>query len=272
MASEAMRLEDIQNSCDYTIVKHIDQFYNPFIKNHVIVYETIDIQFFDQLTSSRVFILSDCFYDFITYLRKKSIYVHIDTLYVGNGDVNFNNVLSDHLTWNKAYFQNLTQEVQNTFILPIMLENRMWDKYRGIKTHIVDQLYKKNDYFLSINVNTNPLERLMVEKFYNSMGIANIQYDKQEYYKKLAKSRYHSCPEGNGHDTHRFWECLYHKCIPIVRRTPFIELLNKQYPIIPMLIIDQWTSEANMILTTDDSNDAWTFDVESFLKQFLTNN
>jgi hypothetical protein len=46
------------------------------------------------------------------------------------------------------------------------------------------------------------------------------------------------CPEGNGADTHRLWECLYLKVVPIVVNSQFTKLLIKYN--IPMVIIEKW--------------------------------
>lgn len=46
------------------------------------------------------------------------------------------------------------------------------------------------------------------------------------------------CPEGNGVDTHRLWECLYLKVVPIVVNSQFTKLLIKYN--IPMVIIEKW--------------------------------
>ena len=45
------------------------------------------------------------------------------------------------------------------------------------------------------------------------------------------------CPEGNGIDTHRIWECLYMGTIPIVEDN----INNSFYAELPMLTISDWS-------------------------------
>jgi hypothetical protein len=47
------------------------------------------------------------------------------------------------------------------------------------------------------------------------------------------------CPEGNGIDTHRLWEALYLKTIPIMKKnkiSPFLKKIN-----LPILVLNKWT-------------------------------
>ena len=56
----------------------------------------------------------------------------------------------------------------------------------------------------------------------------------------LANHKYSICPEGNGLDTHRFWESLYVRTIPIVIRTPLTEQIRASG--IPCVLIDSWNT------------------------------
>ena len=54
---------------------------------------------------------------------------------------------------------------------------------------------------------------------------------------KTEKHKYAICPEGNGIDTHRFWESLYMNTIPICKRNILVEYYSKYFPII---ILNNW--------------------------------
>ena len=58
-------------------------------------------------------------------------------------------------------------------------------------------------------------------------------------FKRLSDYEYCICPEGNGVDTHRFWEALYLKCVPIVIRNPLIDII-KNTTNLPMVILNSW--------------------------------
>jgi hypothetical protein len=61
----------------------------------------------------------------------------------------------------------------------------------------------------------------------------------QQYQTILSQYEFCICPEGNGVDTHRFWEALYLKCIPVVVKSPHIDILRTQLNI-PMVILNSW--------------------------------
>ena len=44
------------------------------------------------------------------------------------------------------------------------------------------------------------------------------------------------CPEGNGIDTHRTWECLYMNTIPIEK----ININNQYYTDLPICFVNRW--------------------------------
>ena len=53
----------------------------------------------------------------------------------------------------------------------------------------------------------------------------------------LSSYKFAICPEGNGLDTHRFWECLYVKTMPICLKNP-ITVYYKQF--FPIYLLDDW--------------------------------
>jgi hypothetical protein len=52
----------------------------------------------------------------------------------------------------------------------------------------------------------------------------------------LLKSKYSLCPTGTGLDTHRFYESIYFKTIPIIKRNQLSDL-HEQFPCV---IVDNW--------------------------------
>ena len=54
--------------------------------------------------------------------------------------------------------------------------------------------------------------------------------------KYISRSVFCISPPGNGIDCHRIWECLYLKCIPIVKYHHAFE----QFKDLPILFIDDW--------------------------------
>ena len=59
-----------------------------------------------------------------------------------------------------------------------------------------------------------------------------------QYVEELAAHRFCLCPRGNGLDTHRVWEALAVRTVPIVTRSPMAELhLAAKYPI---FMLNSW--------------------------------
>ncbi len=80
----------------------------------------------------------------------------------------------------------------------------------------------------------------------NFITTNNICLDKQirktkdkylSYFKDLMRSKFSICPRGCGIDTYRFYDCLLHKCIPIIVKN---DEFYKNLSIFPILILDKW--------------------------------
>jgi hypothetical protein len=56
--------------------------------------------------------------------------------------------------------------------------------------------------------------------------------------RRLSEYAFCICPEGHGVDTHRFWECMYLRVVPIMLRTPFSMIL--EYNHYPVVLLDSW--------------------------------
>lgn len=70
-----------------------------------------------------------------------------------------------------------------------------------------------------------------------------------KYYEYINQSNYVIAPYGGGVDTHRFFEIIYLKSIPIVKKTnsPF----DKLYHIFPCLVINEWNDITEELLNSN---------------------
>jgi hypothetical protein len=88
---------------------------------------------------------------------------------------------------------------------------------------------------VSFDVKTNPRERI------RCLAKTGLELDPpvptSEYLERLASSSFCLAPPGNGIDTHRTWEALYLRTIPVVRRS----LLTDRHPELPFLVLDDWS-------------------------------
>lgn len=68
----------------------------------------------------------------------------------------------------------------------------------------------------------------------------------QKFYMYVKKSKYVLDPPGCGIATHRFWESLYFKSIPIVKRTN--TPMDQIYDFYPCLIVNEWSDVTEELL------------------------
>jgi hypothetical protein len=68
-------------------------------------------------------------------------------------------------------------------------------------------------------------------------------------YDKTLESRYSLCPRGCGVDTHRFYECIYLGCVPIVLRTHTVfDRLYAPDTGFPCLVVERWEDVTGELL------------------------
>ena len=142
------------------------------------------------------------------------------------------------------FAQNLSFKSNEKFSpLPIGFENRRY-LHNGVVRNLKKveaTKYKKNNRILSsYNSATNPEVRHSLDKIVNDLKFINTQkFDNNfEYLMGLKKHSFVLCPEGNGLDTHRIWEGLLTKTMPILKKTDFS--INFHNLGIPILLIDDW--------------------------------
>ena len=102
-----------------------------------------------------------------------------------------------------------------------------------------------NSFVYNLNDDPAPERRQEREKrdtheyFYEKIPPAVI-------YDKTLESRYALCPRGYGVDTHRFYECIYLGCVPIVLRTNTV--FDRLYAAFPCLVVERWADVTEELL------------------------
>ncbi len=112
---------------------------------------------------------------------------------------------------------------------------------------------------------TNEDERRACEK---KTRVPNLKRrPARTYLKEMAESYFVISPNGNGIDTHRTWEALYLRAIPIVTRSPTTE----HFAHLPILILDSWDDFQELELSPELYEELWdhfdpdSLSVEAFL-------
>ena len=139
------------------------------------------------------------------------------------------------------YTQNVNVNDSRVSPLPIGISNRRFNP-DGIETIArVSCENNKKDKFIYFNftIDTNPGKRLKCFHHFNNAGvpyIPNMSFN--DYIRELSRYKYCICPDGNGIDTHRLWECLYVKTIPICMRS-----INTEYfaQFMPIILVNDWS-------------------------------
>src|SRR6185437_1247060 len=110
--------------------------------------------------------------------------------------------------------------------LPLGMANPRWRHGAGaVLAHVQAQNVPKTDLFdASYDISTFPPVR---EYCREQTGIEpSARRDFEDYLDALASSYFCISPRGNGIDTHRVWEALYLRTVPIVTRS----LVTDQHP------------------------------------------
>jgi hypothetical protein len=242
--------EKIQQNCDYYIGDSRNLHLNPLIKNDSDKWINIDNHNLDDIKNLRINKLF-CYNDMLKnhYFGKlKNILKNISyvfELYFHNGDEGFYKhhlILFDIKNLKNIYAQNLnTSLIVNLHVLPIGIANSQW-KHGDLNTlvEIINSSNEKqNEIYFNFNIGTNVKKRqLCYDTFIDKIDFIKSKNSQNEYLKCLSSHKYCICPEGNGLDTHRFWECLYLKVIPICLKNVITEYYSNYLPII---LLDNWS-------------------------------
>lgn len=182
---------------------------------------------------------------------------------------------------NKIFIQNNTYDHPSIHIMPIgirdcgtivAMHSRFNQKFlleQGVaaESRLFDPRSVK--CLLCFSVWTHPSRQVCYDLLSNASFVYNLnddpspemceareKRDKPEFfhekvpevvvYEKTVESQYALCPRGCGVDTHRFYECIYLGCIPIVIRTNTV--FDRVYNVFPCLILDKWEDVTEELL------------------------
>ena len=240
--------EKLQDIAHVYLAIDNDFSYNPYINKQTNKHKNMSYINSDYNNPKIVF----CYAHRINILAEKINYFMNDFILIThNSDQNIvNNDISVNKIYNcnkllKWYAQNLCIEHSKMFLLPIGIANNQWEHgsnfhnfYNTLRNDIQLTKKSKSIYFV-FEINTNREKR---SSCYNSI-IKKIPFlniiNTYDNFKRLSEYEFCICPEGNGVDTHRFWEALYVKCVPIVINSPFINIIKKNTNL-PMIILNSW--------------------------------
>jgi len=154
-----------------------------------------------------------------------------------NGDVNIDFSPPDNvIMW---YTQNVNIIHDRVKSIPIGLENDRWFSDVHKKEKMMAKLQQprntRNLVYMNYNIATNPAKRekvyhLLKNKDWVTCDMRANGQDFDNYLDNIYNHKFVICPEGNGIDTHRVWECLYMGTIPITEDNITRDLLYSYFP------------------------------------------
>lgn len=163
----------------------------------------------------------------------------------------------------KWFAQNVEYIHNKLHFLPIGIANRMWEHGNISWFENITDFNKEKHVYMNFNIDTN------YELRTNCLNILIYKIDflpilsPFDNIQLLKRYRFSICPEGNGLDTHRLWESLYVKTVPILIKNAFSENI-KNVTNFPMILLDRWED-----LDVESLPDYNTFDFE-VCKRFLS--
>jgi len=162
-----------------------------------------------------------------------------------NSDINVDDSFKVPDSVEKWYTQNVNVVNPKIESIPIGLENNRWFKKENkivqMKWKLSEPKQNKNLVYMNHNVSTNPDKRQKVYQLLEDKPWVTTEHGSNGqnfggYLDNIYNHQFVICPEGNGMDTHRTWECLYMNTIPIEKRN----INNQFYTDLPICFVDDW--------------------------------
>lgn len=152
-----------------------------------------------------------------------------------------------------VFSQNLNinfTKTTNIYPIPIGIENRSYFLNGKLKNFNKALRNSSNEFknkliLCGFNPNTNNERKKILEIISKNENINFLKYSSHsKYLQSVSEHKFNLCPEGNGLDTHRFWETLIMGSIPIVKSNNLV--LNFEKFDIPVLILEEWSELGNL--------------------------
>lgn len=167
-----------------------------------------------------------------------------------NSDLN-----TDYIEQNSQYVkpkiwfaQNYSGNSDYIFPMPIGLENKR------LYTNGIPKYFKSNKnntpiipkIFYKFTIETNPNSRCSAFQMARKHPLAksrSSQLIPRDYINELRQYMFCLAPEGNGHDTHRIWECIYINVVPICLESKMTRYYESKG--LPIWVINNWNDLNN---------------------------
>jgi hypothetical protein len=153
------------------------------------------------------------------------------------------------------FAQNLVAEHPKLTPLPIGLANSSWE-HGDVEALCAARASAEHTglvharFFLGSHPDRERAWKAVTDAFPEVAAEPALSHDYGAYLAELGRHRFCICPRGNGVDTHRFWECQYLGVVPVVERSPHIEIWERLD--LPMLVLDDWSELSRARLEAEE--------------------
>ena len=141
----------------------------------------------------------------------------------------------------KWFCQNRYVNHPKLYSLPIGIANSQWPhgNQQLISNIRSENNIKNNLVFKNFDSGTNLSKRNICDQITSKNGIFMwVKKPNDEYWRDISKSYFTICPHGNGVDSHRIWECLYLRSVPIVEEHECF----RQFVHLPIIFCKDWNN------------------------------
>ncbi len=234
--------ERIQDICDTFLI------FNPVEVNPYNISDQRWKHFFNKLEHGTCVYIKGEHLSFL--IDRMDWFSHPVKLVVHNSDQRINDLylpIVHHPNCLHLFAQNLELDHPKASPIPIGMANSMWRHGNLYAVQAVrdQRLNKTNDVYFQFSIGTNPAVRQHCYEELKDVYLWCPHADFTSYLRMLATYKYSICPEGNGSDTHRMWECLALGVVPILLNTPFTRQIKKLVP--EVVVVDSWKDVPNVL-------------------------
>lgn len=246
---ELLKGENLQNYCDLSISKARHKEHEKLDLPNSVDIDTFDFTDFDNpyiiyingslMHHEKPVILESNLYEKL--LQFKNPFVLVAT----NADQNFEEPQKKFLeipNCDKIYSVHVNYTHPKLQPIPLGIGNSSFRYGREVEfNEVLNAEVEKTEliYFnFLLDGGARPEYRPHCASVFESKGLKMLPNKSQlEYLYSLKAHKFSICPAGNALDTHRMWESLYFKTVPICLRYAFTEYFAKYFPI---YIVDKW--------------------------------
>jgi hypothetical protein len=230
--------------------------------------------YIDNLRLYPRYVKTDTEYDtqFVKFLMDTNNLLALCSLLPGNGFVIYTGQEDTPIDENivlpinvfHIYGVNAVYNNERITPFPFGLQRQMNPDDKRLEIMLENVLYGPSVYnipnrllYLNMGIGRNP-EREVFKDFKTNEWVTTRFDDQSKFYPysryqnfldELRDHKFVACPPGHGMDTHRIWETLYMRRVPIVKRHPYFEKLLEGFPV---LWVNNWYDVTHALLENSE--------------------